>query len=104
MVDLVSKTSIITENFTIKVRGMNESFETVRFHWARFDQDTIDKSCRKSNLKFAHFSKRFFLKIFISKTVGWGLKNLKYLLNLPSSAHSPIYQIKDQKKMVQYQS
>ena len=65
VVDLVSKTSIITENFIIKVRGMNELFETVRFQWARSDQDTIDNSCRKSNLKFAHFSKRFFLKIFI---------------------------------------
>ena len=77
MVDLVSKTSIITENFIIKVRGMNELFETVRFQWTKFDQDTIDISCRKSNLKFVVFQKEF-LKIFLhSKVVGCSLKNLK---------------------------
>ena len=54
-----------TEMQDIKVRGMNKLFENVRFQWARSDQDTIDNSCRKSNLKFAHFSKRFFLKIFL---------------------------------------
>ena len=67
MVDLVSKTSIITENFIIKVRGMNELFETVRFQWTRFDQDTIDISCRKSNLKFVVFQKELFKIFYIVK-------------------------------------
>ena len=65
MVDLGSKKNLIND-FLIRVFwDINELLESARFQWVWSDQDLIDISSLKSDLKFVLFSKLLFLTLFM---------------------------------------